>query len=479
MIALKRWAAAALAAAILNGCGEEVMDPAQVLGFKQLETARRAMMSHNYEVALKHYRQAFARRASIQESRTGIVRALIAMGRLEEADALSDRVVKGFGDRPEPYELAIQLKMLLDRLDDAHLYLLRLEELRPKGKMTLLLSAELYLVTGLLTRAEQAIVEGESLYGELPDWAFLRARLDFLRQYVEAGERGYTAAVERFPEPESWIKLAYFEHLLGRSHQAEQVLLKAQERAQGQPEPYSLLADFYASMGRYSEAMAELGALRQTLSRPNPDLARRAASLLLRTGEQAEAQGFLRPVLTAQSNDGLVARELSMSYLLDGQPEKARSVLLDLVRERPDAAHTQYLLGLTELHSPRPQSARKSFSAMLISDPDNLLARYGLALAGLRSESWYDASFEASKILEVQPQDLVAGLIWGVALLGEQKRTEALIVKRWLLKSYPDRAAEIESMIRVPEGVEIDPDRLPRLPEYVIKAALSMQPQQP
>ncbi|MFN3197818.1 MAG: tetratricopeptide repeat protein [Bradymonadia bacterium] len=464
--------ACVVALSMLGGCGEKVISPEESVGFRQLVAARSAMDAHNYALAYSHYVQARRMGAGVRECRLGMIRALVAMGDLAEAERQSQSLVKAYNDEAEAMALAIQVELLVNDLDTAHQLLLKLEKLRPKGQMTILLKAETYLTAGFLSRAEQAIVEGENLHGELADWAFLRARLDLLRQYIDAGEAGYVQATETFRSPKSLVKLAYYQHLMERTHNAEETLLKAQEIAGTDPTAYAVLADFYTAQGRYDESMAELGALRQTLGMPTPDLARRAASVLLRKGQQAEAQSILRPVLNAQPNDGLVARELAMSYLLDGRAKEAGKVLLDVVVEKLDGANAQFLLGLVELQSENPLAAKKSFSALLVSQPGSLVARYGLGLVGLHSRRWYDASFEARKVLDISPNDYIAGLILGAARRGENKMEAVWVIKRWLLKRHPDRKAEIEHLFQLPPELKADPENPPRLPKHILNDGL-------
>ena len=180
---------------------------------------------------------------------------------------------------------------------------------------------------------------------EQPEWAFHQAKVDLLNGYVDTAVAQTTVPAREGKSTHDPLRIAHLEPLLGATDQAERARLDAAVRTGVDGAALSFSADFYAAAGREREALVDLVNLQSPLGRGSPDLPRRICALLIRTGEQAQAQALLKPYLMRRIEDRAAARELALSSLVEGKDTEALATLEVLPHTDRDAALTQFLFG--------------------------------------------------------------------------------------------------------------------------------------
>ncbi len=98
---------------------------------------------------------------------------------------------------------------------------------------------------------------------------------------------------------------------LGLASRAQRVVDTGRVRAPERPE------------WAFHRAKVDLVNLQSRLGRGSPDLTRRICALLIRTGEQAQAEALLKPSLMRRIGDRTAARELALSALIEGKDAEA------------------------------------------------------------------------------------------------------------------------------------------------------------
>lgn len=469
----RRRAPALLLWAALAACGgEESPAPGPPPGEAALARGRAAMAAGRYTDAEAAFRQAYTQGADPHETLLWRIRAHVALGDLEAAREAAVRLTELDPDEPGHRVLLARLQLALGAYDEAWSTIARLVEKAPDRAETALLQVEIHLALGFASRAQHLIEEAERRFPDRPEWAFHRAKADLLKHYVRSARGAHAAAARRVEGPEGYLREGWFSFLLGELDRAEKAYIDAAVHAGDDVAPYSLSSDFYAAIGRYDDAIADLATLRDRLGRDAPDLTRRIATLLVRRGRHEEAQKLLVPYLKHRTEDRVAARELALSYLAQGKLREATATLEVLADRAPDDPDTRYLLGVARLLGRADVEAQAAFEEARRLAPERHGAHLAVAVAALRIGDYFDAEYEARQVLERAPGHLVAGLIFASARKHARQPTAAWLIRERLLARYPDRAETIRKLVPLPESARPTDTSAGKLPPELLDRLL-------
>jgi len=253
----------------------------------------------------------------------------------------------------------------------------------------------------------QIIQEEPTIY----DHRLKLARFHDQRHALDQAESVLRDAVQVFPDLEqAWLALADFLSLRRGENAAEAAFRQAMERL-----PYSTKIPF--ELGALYERHKDVTKARQVYEtvikgqEKKPaglDARVRIAQLEFNAGRQAEAERRLEDVLreNPRSAEGLILQ--GRMALIGKNGKDAVQAFRTVLRDQPEFAHVQHLLGQAYMMTTEPQLARESFERALALRPDAVES--GLALATLESQSGqvHKARARLLEILKTHPDYLPA-----------------------------------------------------------------------
>ncbi len=230
----------------------------------------------------------------------------------------------------------------------------------------------------------QIIQEEPTIY----DHRLKLARFHDQRLAIDQAESVLREALQAFPDHEqAWLALADFLSLRRGKDAAEAALRQAMERL-----PYSTKIQF--SLGTLYEGHKDVTKARQVYEavikgqEKKPaglDARVRLAQLDFNAGRQAEAERRLAEVLrdNPRSAEGLILQ--GKIALIGKNGKDALQAFRTVLRDQPELAHVQHLLGQAYIMTGELALARNSFERAVALRPDAMAS--GLALATLEIQS--------------------------------------------------------------------------------------------
>ena len=434
------------------------------LGDVDLASGQEAMRAGQYAVAEDLFQRAYVRGADPAESLLWQARSEVALGTMEPARVTLIRLLDLSPAHIAARALQVRLDLLLGEYEDAFKHLALLERAAPQNDATALLKAELPLALGLATRAEAAVTAGRAAHPGLPEWPFHAAQIDLMRGWLDAARGAYLAAAREQQSGLAHAREAWLSVLIGEPGHAERAYLDAAVQAKREPLPFSLSADFYASLGRFDEAVTDLANMERVSGRGSPDLTRRVSGVLVRTGRLANAEKLMKPYLQRRVDDRTTARELALAYLLGGKDTEAAATLEVLSLKDRESGSTQYLTGAARLRIGDSARAQTAFQEAERLDGNRLPVDLALGATALRNHDWFDAEFQARRRLERAPDDWLAGMLWAAARKYQGQIPAARAIQNRLVERFPERAADIHGLMSLPPAPtdgEVSPENLP------------------
>lgn len=335
------------------------------------------------ERAKAHYREAARLDGEGTDAGYRLARMLYEEGDFRQALYVGARQAKG---RPNSPELALLA---------AHAYLALHEYAKAKELFDAVTQWEVYrarAVAGLAAVAREekgpdAALEVIAAHGLDPSDPEHRPLLESvvrdlvdLRRFDDALERvaRARAADPASPQPDVLRGTVLLE--AGRVVEASEAFAAALARDPEHGPALSGRAAVAVKAGRAREAVA-LYDRAAAAGTPDPSATYRAAQVVLRRGDRAEAERRLEAVLDTQPGHGGAANDLAF-LLVEAKRDldRARDLARLAVRLQPEAA-TLDTLGLVHLARDEPEAARRAFERALQEDPDSGELRYRLAQA--------------------------------------------------------------------------------------------------
>lgn len=423
-----------------------------------------AMRAGQYAVADEFFQRAYVRGGDPRTALLWQARAQLALGALGECRDRLGRLLDLAPSHVEGRVLQVRLDLLLGEYDDALAHMEALEKVAPAEPSLAVSRAELYLSIGYPERARREIVAGKAAHPEQAEWPFLEAATAVSRGDLPAGRGGLAAAARSRKDGASYVRGAYAADLMGEHDQAERGYLDAAVHADGNPVAFSFSSDFYAAIGRYPDAVSDLGHLEHAQGHASPDLTRRIAGLLVRGGRQPEAQGLLKPYLLRRVEDRSAARELALSYLLEGKDTEATATLEVLVSQDRDAPLTQYLAGAARLRGGDFSGARGAFLEAARLGATGYPVELALAATALALGDAFDAEFQARRRLDRAPEDWLAGAVWAAARKFQGQVAAARFIRERVAAKFPSHADDIRALVPLPDAPPSAPLQALNLP---------------
>jgi len=251
--------------------------------------------------------------------------------------------------------------------------------------------------------------------------AMLAAENSLREGETQAAESRYRSALM-----EGWLLMGAIATVEGRLAAARDAFLTASLSAVDNRRALHALAAAHLRMGEPAQA-AEV--LRSLAGRDVGDLETRRmlAQALIADGQAPQAVRELEEALRREPADPELVFALGRAYLHLDDVDRAAGLLAGVVEARP-IPQTHVLLGRTYLDFAQYDRARAELRAALKKDPQARRAHYYLGLAAARGRGragLEEAIAEFRAELEGSPEDVLANLELGVALVESQRPEEA------------------------------------------------------
>ena len=383
-------------------------DDGEIDPIKLFERGQDAHAHGELERALKLYDQAIELRPEFPEAEYQRAIALLALGRLPEAEKGLRRATELHAAWAMPQAALGALLMRLNRFEEAEKHLNRALELDAKTASALVSLADLRLRTkadhasleSLLERLRAATSGNEA---SAPLWA---ARGSVERALGDTAQASASLDRALTLDPRNSTALMERAEMRARAGQFESAVEDARAaQAAGVPHSASaslLLARIYAQAGKKKAALGVLDALDEATKALPETVALRTA--ILTGGEpDAESRAALEKILEREPRNAVLLARLGALYRTD-DPSRAVEYYRRALELEP--RNTDYATG----YGAALVQARRFSEAVLVLRqvtaiaPDNYVAHANLATALYESKRFKEALTEYGWILSAKPE---------------------------------------------------------------------------
>jgi tetratricopeptide (TPR) repeat protein len=185
-------------------------------------------------------------------------------------------------------------------------------------------------------------------------------------------------------------------------------------------------ADRLLELGKYSEAIAELEAMRNHTPAPS-GLARELGIAYYKKGDYANAILNFRKALEENSDDSEAIQLLGLSLYLGGKPSEAIPYLQKVQSWYPRAnVDASYILGIAYIQAKQYPQAREAFAKMFGVPPDSAAAYLFCARMLLRLDFAPVAEEYGLKAISLDPKLPMAHYLLGELYLYQSKIDQAI-----------------------------------------------------
>src|ERR1700757_4358816 len=185
-------------------------------------------------------------------------------------------------------------------------------------------------------------------------------------------------------------------------------------------------AERLVELGKFSEAIAELEAMRNQTLAPS-GLARELGVAYYKKGDYANAILNFRKALEENSDDGEAIQLLGLSLYLGGKPSEAIPYLQKVQSWYPRAnVDASYILGIAYIQAKQYPQAREAFAKMFGVPPDSAAAYLFCARMLLRLDFAPVAEEYGLKAISLDPRLPMAHYLLGELYLYQSKIDQAI-----------------------------------------------------
>jgi tetratricopeptide (TPR) repeat protein len=186
-----------------------------------------------------------------------------------------------------------------------------------------------------------------------------------------------------------------------------------------------LIAQAYASSGRYMDALREMAELRAAGPEQASDLLMEA-KLRQKVGDPASALPLLKRAGQLDATSPEIPFTAAFSYFVLDRNEEAADALTDAINKDPAFGRAYFLRAILELSTGRPAEGSIAVKKALALDPENVHYRcvYGMGL--LSDGHSQEAIAEFRRVIKAKPKYALAHYQLGRALAAERKFNDAV-----------------------------------------------------
>jgi putative PEP-CTERM system TPR-repeat lipoprotein len=385
----------------------------------------------DYAGAQKEFKHAEQAGWDAEQTRLGIARCLLGLGRYQELLAVEINDQWSAGTRAELLGLHAVAEAGLGNPDRAIELAAQAAQLDPEALQVMKARAQLAIIDGRLGEAHEILVAGLKRHPDNPELMLLDASVYLQRDQGEAARQIYQRLIDQ--DPPGFISV------YGRNARLWMVQLQIAARELEQAEanlgplyrrdPNDPFTNYLGGMLAFDQSrypLAEERLLKVLKLAPEHNPTRLLYGAVNFAEQNYEQAAYILGKYVLAVPDNLVARKLlARSYMLLGRAEEAREVLQTALVDESADAELLALAGLSELRRGEKLAGITGLEKALKASPGNVSIRSELARA------YIEAGDTGLAINELKSM-LAEG--------GEQQQTETLLVLAHLRAGEFDHA---------------------------------------
>lgn len=330
----------------------------------------------------------------------------LTVGKIEEADAVADNLVRMRPGDPQGYILKSGVAVRGGRIDAAIAHLRKAVELDPGKSRPIVTLGNLYLIKRDRKSALESYDRAIAVEPKAPEPHLARGNYFFASGESDEGEKEYKLAISL-------------------SNRKEELLIA--------------LAEHYLFQGRLKESEAKLEAVIREM---NSQKARKAlAEIKLETGRIDEAKRIVDSILKVNEKDMEGKYLKGRIALAEKRIDDAKALFGDVVNQDAGMARARLYNGLTDILQGHMETGKKEVVEAVRLDPGNNRARLVLGEMQLKSGLPAEAEKEAVEVLRRNPSNLQAALILGDSFLMRKDWRKAEQVYGSIIRQMPESPA--------------------------------------
>jgi len=326
----------------------------------------------------------------------------------------------------------------LGRIERAKSYLLKAAEIDPDNINTQIKLAQIHILTGNLSAADNICKVYEEKNISLPELSLIRADISLMSDQLELAEKFYrTAVIESKDSLRPLMKLAIFLKSSNRNEEAAEILEIVKKNQIISPRIYLLMADYCLLDDQYDKA--ELYILNAIKIEPEDiTLKYFLVQFYLISEKIIEAEKLLERILENQ-DDIYLRMMLADIYILNNKLKKAEKIILELKKEiKNPSGEFELLQGKFWLHSGKTVYATSHLKSAIDINPGFVNTRYLLGLTHLINSKTKLSENSLTRTLQIHPNHYKALLLLSELLYKKEEYDLSLKYLNRLLEKFPN-----------------------------------------
>ncbi len=400
---------------------EDLIEHAERVGTSAFEVARIRglldMARENPASAVEHFRQAHRMQPDNSLVLLAFVRALLADGRLEEAEKFARQEVDRNPADEAMYDRLYLIYLRQGRDEDAEKLIEEKCRRNPESRGCRLQLAAHYHRVGKLDKRDAALEELESMPG-----GGLPVSVEVAEFYERIGDfdsaiRKYQQLIGRFPDRENWLKLR---------------IAEAMTMAGRGPDAIGLVEEVLEADPDYPQAKALRGTLRLFGGDPESTQA---------------AIADMSAVLAEMPRNAVLRYHLGLAYLAAGDVDKAMVQFQEAIGLMPAYEAPRYYLGRIYLNRRQPAMAAQLADEILKIHPGSERGKLLRADASIRMGEHNRARALLNGLLEANPRDRDAQFLLAALNVAQRRYREAEKALQRLYRIAPQDSRGIRGLV--------------------------------
>ena len=425
---------------------EDLVQQAERAGIDAFEIARirglLEMARGEPGSAVEHFRLAHRMQPDHGRVLLAFVRALLAAGRLEEAEKLARGEIDRNPSNEDMYDRLYLIYLREGRDEDAERLIEEKCRRNPDSHGCRLQLAAHYHRVGKFGRRDAVLEELESMPG-----AGFRAAVNVAEFYerisdFEKAIRVYRKAIEEHPDREQWLKLRIAEAMTMAGRGADALGLVEEVLAADPDYPQALalrgaLRLFGGDPDSTQEAIADMSAVLAEMPR-NPVLRYHLGLAYLAAGDVDKAMVQFQEAIELMPAYEAARYYLGRIYLSRRQPAVAAQLADEILKIHPGSERGKLLRADASIRMGEHNQARVLLTELLSERPENRDAQFLLAALNVAQRRYREAEAALQRLYRIAPQDSrgIRGLV--ALYLAEGRPEEAQRLLDAELAKHPE-----------------------------------------
>ncbi len=267
------------------------------------------------------------------------------------------------------------------------------------------------------------------------------------RAVLDQAQDEYAAAIQRNPE-DLYLRANYAGWLEHRGDYAAAVeqMQKLLARFPNAANWRSRLALLFEAQGKWDEAVAELGKMREIVPQQAATICFDIGTVLLKSGKPAEAAEQFRQALAIRPNYAKAVNSLGACLYLQGNSGEAMEHFRRAMELDPKLATAYNNLGMALLKQGKLDEAERQYRQLVEIDPTNLDAHHALAVILRKRGKPDEAVAQCRAAVAASPYSAAAHYLLGQSQQAAHQTADAVAQYREAIRLDPDHVQALNNL---------------------------------